>query len=58
MERIGAVIVMVGDGLPALVLLADDERLAGFLPGVQRTELLLESFLGRMPACPAGIRQH
>ena len=46
--REAAVVVAVGHQKPALGLLAGDIGLAGLALGVERVELLLEAFLGRL----------
>src|SRR5262249_58523001 len=43
-----AVVVAGGQALPALVLLAGDERLGRFALGVQGVELLLQALLGAL----------
>jgi hypothetical protein len=42
------VVVAGGEGLPALGLLAGDERLGGLTLGVQRVELLIEPLLAAL----------
>ena len=40
-----------GSNAPSLVLLADDEGLAGFALGVERVEVLLQPLLGGSCGC-------